>query len=136
MSITGTMKKAAAQAGNANVPAAFMFGTVTSAVPLTIRVDSRFDITGDAIVLTRELRAGAYATHTHTVEPHGHAVPQHDTQPSGDGPHTHGVAPLQTGQTGLVTAPGTETYSGLAAGDKVVLLRNQGGQNFLVMGRV
>ncbi len=34
------------------------------------------------------------------------------------------------------TGPTSEYYYGLAVGDKVVLLRNQGGQSFLVLGRV
>ena len=59
------MKQVAGQTQNANVPAAFMFGTVTKKSPLTIRVDNRFDISGDAIVLMKEFKAGAYPTHTH-----------------------------------------------------------------------
>ena len=34
------------------------------------------------------------------------------------------------------TGPTSEYYYGLSVGDKVVLLRNQGGQSFLVLGRV
>jgi hypothetical protein len=58
MALLDTMKKVAEQSQNVNVPAAFMFGSVTEVSPLTIRVDNRFDITGDAIVLTKEFKAG------------------------------------------------------------------------------
>ena len=75
MSLLDTMKQVAGQTQNANVPAAFMFGTVTKKSPLTIRVDNRFDISGDAIVLMKEFKAGAYPTHTHTIAPHDHVVP-------------------------------------------------------------
>ena len=34
------------------------------------------------------------------------------------------------------TDKASEYYYGLAVGDKVILLRNQGGQAFLVLGRV
>lgn len=134
MSLLETMKQVAEQTGNVNVPAAFMFGTVTAVSPLTIRVDNRFDISGDAIVLMKEFKAGSYSTHTHTIDPHGHVVPSHSTQPAGEGPHSHSVNALNTQTTGLTTNP--EVYSGLAVGDSVVLLRNQGGQSFLVLGRV
>ena len=117
MALIDTMKKVAEQSQSVNVPAAFMFGSVTATAPLTIRVDNRFDISGDAIVLTKEFKAGPYATHTHTINP-----------------HSHSVAPIMTQTTGLTTNP--ETYFGLAVGDKVVLLQNQGGQAFLVLGRV
>ena len=134
MSLLDTMKQVAGQTQNANVPAAFMFGTVTKTSPLTIRVDNRFDISGDAIVLMKEFKAGAYPTHTHTIAPHDHVVPSHSTQAAGEGPHSHGVSAFNTQKTGLTTNP--EVYFGLAEGDRVVLLRNQGGQSFLVLGRV
>ena len=136
MSLLDTMKKIAAETNDVQVPAAFLFGTVTASDPLTIRVDGRFDLSGDAIVLPKEFRGGLSPTHTHTVDPHGHTVARHGTEPTGEGPHVHGVSPLFTETTGLVTAEQTETYRGLAVGDKVVLLRNQGGQSFLVLGRV
>lgn len=132
MGLLETMKQVAQQTNDVNVPAAFMFGTVTSASPLSIRVDNRFDISGDAIVVTKELKAGAYLTHKHTVNPHGHTVPTHSTETADA--HTHSVQPFQSENTGLETAQ--EIYFGLAVGDKVVLFRNQGGQSFLVMGRV
>lgn len=134
MGLLDTMKRISEQTGAVNVPAAFLFGTVEVVAPLTIRVDNRFDISGDAIVLTKEFKAGGYATHTHTIDPHAHTVPTHTTESAGDGPHAHSVKPVTTQTTGLTT--NTETYFGLAVGDKLVLFRNQGGQSFLVMGRV
>ena len=66
MALLETMKKVAEQSQNANVPAAFLFGNVTATSPLTIRVDNRFDITGEAIVVMKEFRAGYYPTHRHS----------------------------------------------------------------------
>lgn len=134
MSILDTMKQVAGQTQNANVPAAFLFGTVTEISPLTIRVDNRFDISGEAIVLMKEFRGGYCPTHTHTIDPHTHAIPLHSTQPAGEVQHNHNVAALDTQATGLTTNP--ETCFGLTVCDRVVLLRNYGGQSFLVMGRV
>ena len=44
MGLLDTMKKVAEQTGQAGVPTAFLFGTVTSTSPLVIRVDNRFNI--------------------------------------------------------------------------------------------
>lgn len=118
MGLLDTMKKVAEQTGQAGVPTAFLFGTVTSTSPLMIRVDNRFNIGEKQIVLMKQFRAGEYQTHKHTV-------PQHSTETASN--HSHDVQALQTTQ---------EVYNGLAVGDKVVLLRNQGGQEFLVLGRV
>lgn len=134
MGLVDTMKKVAQQTENANVPAAWFFGEVTAVSPVTIRVDNRFDISGEAVVLMKEFKAGYYPTHTHTINPHDHVVPAHSTQAAGEGPHSHEVSAFNTQTKGLTTNP--ETYSGLAVGDKVVLLRNHGGQSFLVLGRV
>ena len=76
------IKKAAQGAENASVPCTFMFGTVVSPEPLSVRVDSRFIIGGNALVLMK----------------------QHS--------------------------------SGFSAGDKLVLLRERGGQRYLVLGVV
>lgn len=118
MALSDKIKQIAQATGGVNVPASFMFGTVTAAFPLTIRVDNRFDISGDDIVVTQEFRAGGVQNHTHII-------PSHQTRTAEE--HTHNVSqfPSLAGSTG-----------GLAAGDKVVLLRNTGGQQFLVLGRM
>jgi len=134
MGILDTMKQIAQQTNDVNVPAAFMFGTVTSTSPLTIRVDNRFDITGDAIVLMKEFKAGYYPTHYHTgVKDSPHT--QSTSGGSGEAAfaeHTH----ILKNNYQTNTDESSEYYYGLAVGDKLVLFRNQGGQSFLVMGRV
>lgn len=134
MGITETMKKIAEQSQNANAPAAFLFGEVTAASPLTIRVDNRFDITGGAIVLMKEFKAGYYPTHRHTGFA-GSPTTQARSGGAGDASfasHDHTLkGDYQTNNDAK-----SEYYYGLAVGDKVVLLRNHGGQSFLVLGRV
>ncbi len=146
------MKRLAAQTGEAAMPARLMFGAVTGTQPLRILVDSRFEISGEAVVLMRQFRAGKYATHTHAVPAHsalaagehGHGVPAQETgEAAGEvARHSHGVPEHATTAAGghIHGIPeGTttvEAYAGLAVGDKVVLLRNHGGQQFLVLGRL
>ncbi len=125
MALLDTMKKVARQSQNASVPAAFLFGTVTAEAPLTIRVDNRFDITGEAIVLMKEFKKGYYPTHQHT----GFKLPAQTEDASG---HAHDLKDDYKTNDGEES----ESYYGLKTGEKVVLLRNAGGQSFLVLGRV
>lgn len=66
MGLLDTMKKVAENTNAAGAPTAWFFGKVTKTSPLTIRVDNRFDISGEAIVVPKELQAGYYPTHYHT----------------------------------------------------------------------
>lgn len=125
MGLLETMKQVAQATNDAGMPTAFLFGSVTKTSPLTIRVDNRFDITGDAIVVMKEFQAGVKGSPS-TEEKSGG---------SGDASfaaHSHTLkSNYQTN-----TDAKSEYYYGLAVGDKVVLLRNAGGQAFLVLGRV
>ena len=125
------VKLAAGAQRSASKPAAWMFGEVLAVSPLRILVDDRFEVGADQVVLMREFVAGQYATHTHGINPHTHTVQE----------HTHTVSQQTTGGTALTSDPtplqtATEVYTGLLVGDKVVLLQNEGGQKFLVLGRV
>lgn len=134
MGLLDTMKRVAEQSQNVNVPAAFLFGQVTSTSPLTIRVDNRFDISGEAIVVMKEFKAGYYPTHRHS----GFAnSPTTQTRSGGSGDASFASHDHVLKNDYLTNTDETsEYYYGLAVGDKVVLLRNHGGQSFLVLGRV
>lgn len=134
MGLLETVKRVAEQSQNVNVPAAFLFGQVTATSPLKIRVDNRFDISGDAIVVMKEFQAGHYPTHRHTGFA-GSPTTQSRSGGAGDASfasHDHVLKDDYQTNSG----PTSEYYYGLAVGDKVVLLRNHGGQSFLVLGRV
>ena len=97
-------------------------------------MDNRFDISGEVIVVPKELQAGYYPTHYHTGMKGG---PSTEEKGGGSGEaafasHSHVLK--NNYQTN--TDKTSEYYYGLAVGDKVILLRNQGGQAFLVLGRV
>lgn len=117
--LTQAVREAAMTAVEATKPADFFFGVVTATSPVSVLVDNRFTISGNMLVIPREYRAGVYVTHTHTIDPHKHTIPTGES-----------------GETELTTNAATETYSGLAVGDEVVLLRKAGGQRFLILGRL
>lgn len=134
MALLETMKKVAQQSQNATVPAAFLFGNVTSTSPLTIRVDNRFDITGEAIVVMKQFRTGYYPTHQHSGFK---GAPTTEPKDGGAGDASFASHEHTLKNNYLTNTDGTsEYYYGLSVGDKVVLFRNQGGQSFLVLGRV
>ena len=116
MGLLETMKQVAQATNDAGMPTAFLFGSVTKTSPLTIRVDNRFDTQFASGVKgspsTEEKSGGSgdasFAAHSHTLK----------------------------GNYQTNTDAKSEYYYGLAVGDKVVLLRNAGGQAFLVLGRV
>ena len=61
MGLLETMKQVAQATSDAGMPTAFLFGSVTKSSPLTIRVDYRFDIFGDAFVVMMDLQAVFFA---------------------------------------------------------------------------
>ncbi len=94
-------------ADNAATPCTFMFGTVISEKPLQVQVDNRFIISGAGVVLMKRQTAGEFSTHTHRVKISG---------------------------TEYTTEEEHENYAGLKTGDKLALLRERGGQRYLVLG--
>lgn len=134
MGLLDTMKKVAENTNAAGAPTAWFFGKVTKTSPLTIRVDNRFDISGEAIVVPKELQAGYYPTHYHTGMKGGPS-----TEEKGGGSGRSGLRfpfPRPEEQLPNQHRQNVGILLRTAVGDKVILLRNQGGQAFLVLGRV
>lgn len=134
MSLLDTVKKVAVQSTEAAIPAAILYGTVKSGNPLIVRVDDRFDITGEALIVPKELQAGYSTTHRHSGFMSG-AETQSASGGSGEtafAPHSHGLKEDYWTNSGAES----EYYYGLKQGEKVILLRNAGGQQYLILGRV
>ena len=103
------IRKAALSAVEAAGPVAVAFGTVTSAEPLEVNVDQRFTLDADFLVVPESLtRLEIDLKHHHTY---------------GDG---------ITGDA--LTVP-VVVRPGLQAGDRVVLLRLQGGERYLILDK-
>lgn len=82
----------------------------------------------------KEFKAGFYPTHYHTGVKNSPST-EEKSGGSGDASfaaHSHTLKNNYQTNTDATS----EYYYGLAVGDKVVLLRNMGGQSFLVLGRV
>jgi Protein of unknown function (DUF2577) len=93
-------------------PAAVVFGTVVSASPLRIQIEQKLTLETAHLVLTNNVK-------DHEV----HMTVDHQTE-NAEG-HQHGYK----GKKKFII------HNNLLAGEKVVLLRMQGGQKFIVLDR-
>ncbi|MDF2934969.1 MAG: hypothetical protein K0Q90_342 [Paenibacillaceae bacterium] len=100
------IRQAALTGMEAGKPAAVMFGEVVSGNPLQVNVDQRFTLDADFLILPESLARLEL-----------------------DLSHTHG-------SSGAALTDPVVIRPGLQAGDKVILLRVQGGQQFLILDKV
>lgn len=117
MGILEIVKRAGIGAVEADNPVAVLFGTVSKVDPLEIEIHSKLKLTKEFLVLTeRVTRYEVDLEHTHK--------------------YTDDSSPMNTEKslTDLLTK--TPIRTGLKLEDKVVLLRVQGGQKFVVLDKV
>lgn len=110
------MQQVSANANDAGYPATVMSGTVTSVSPLKIQVEQRFEISGGMVIVPEHLT-------NHEVKV---TVERSYTEDAGEPEHNHEYGGEMT----------IKVHSGLKSGDSVQLMRQQGGQKFVVIGRV
>lgn len=111
------IKKIGADGVFATDLAAVMYGTVTSVTPLEIRVEQKITLKKEQLTLT-------WAVVDHEVD----ITVNHYTESGAcgvGGPHTHQVLGRKT----------IIIHNNLRLGEKVVLMRKQGGQQFVVLDR-
>ena len=112
MGMVETLKQISKTTGEAGAPMQIMFGTVTSENPLAVLVENRLQISGEMLIVPKHLRAGYLDTHKHRITA-GDLVEEWTDEEEN-----------------------TEYYYGLKAGEAVILLRDAGGQRFLIVGRL
>ena len=121
------IKKAALDAVNASKPAEICFGKVTSASPLKILVDQKLTLGEGQLVLCREVTN--YVT-TVSIPPEYGWATQNRSGGSGDpsfASHNHDI---------VISKKKITVHNGLVVGDEVILLRQQGGQKYIVVDRI
>lgn len=145
-SLIKAMKKAAVEAVAAQKPMAMCLGEVISTNPLKISVDQKMTLTSAQLMLTNAVRDFSVdMTVDHTT---GSALGsvnlahQHSYSGTTQGDDTYSGT---TGSAGGASLEHTHTYKGrkkftahlgLKTGEKVILLRCDGGQKFIVLDRV
>lgn len=109
-----------------------VFGTVVSASPLKIQVEQKMTLESDSLFLTdavRDYYVDATVDHqTEAETEHTHVV--HDT-------YTGGGSSAPTSH--LHEYKGTKRFlihNGLKVGERVVMLRDKGGQDWIILNRI
>lgn len=127
-----TIKRTAVDAVNASKPVEVCFGKVTSASPLKILVEQKMTLGAAQLVLCRNVTE-------HIIEMTVDHYTENETE------HTHAVQDTYTGGGSSSPTKHLHAYrgrkkftvhNGLVAGDEVVLLRQQGGQKYIVVDRI
>ena len=96
-------------------PCTFLFGTVELAAPLKIRIDDKLVLDGSTLVIPRYL-----TDHEQEIEA------EFDTETAGSPAHEHPVK-LEKKKIKIKNA--------LQSGEKVIMVRQQGGQKYMVLDR-
>ena len=126
------IKRAALDAVNAGKPFALTYGTVTGASPLTILIDQKLELGPAQLLLTNAVREYSVdMTVDHWTEDeteHTHAVNDTYTNGGSSQPTTH--------RHGYKGRKKFTVHLGLKVGEKVLLVRCQGGQQYIVLDRV
>ena len=134
-----TIKQIALNAVDASKPSGIFFGTVLSASPLQIQLDQKLTLGAEFLILSslvQDFTVSMTVDHQTNIESeHTHQYYDSDTGQGASGSTTRTSDPT----THLHGYSGTKAFSvhlGLKAGEKVILMRIQGGQQFLVLDRV
>ncbi len=139
-SLLNLIKQASSSVIESEKPAAICFGTVISVSPLKIRVEQKLTLGENQLILTK-----AVTNHFVDIEVSHYTV----NDAFMDGKHRHEIYDTFTGGGDCDTGDLDTThkhaykgrkkimiYNGLLAGEKVLLLRVQGGQQYVVIDRV
>lgn len=108
-----------------------LFGEVTSVSPLKIRVDNRFEVDEQFLILSALVKEVTIPVPTSGTSMHAHTIPTHTTNSGGTDPHTHTIPEMTT----YSALPSITLWRGLIIGDKVRLLRVNNGQMFYIIER-
>ena len=121
-----TIKRAALDAVKASKPVEVCFGKVTSASPLKILVEQKLPLGEGQLILTRNV------TNFKTYITGGNIKNYYYTGSDTDG-GTASVVPSHVHAIGKVQIT---VHNGLVVGDEVILIRQQGGQKYIVVDRI
>lgn len=121
-----TIKRAALDAVKASKPAEICFGKVTSASPLKILVEQKLPLGEGQLILTRNV------TNFKTYITGGNVKNYYYTGSDTDG----GTAPVVPSHVHAIGKVQITVHNGLVVGDEVILIRQQGGQKYIVVDRI
>ncbi|WP_251205939.1 DUF2577 domain-containing protein [Acetatifactor aquisgranensis] len=121
-----TLKRAAVEAMEAKKPVNVYFGEVVSAAPLKINVEQKMELGEKQLILSRNVTNFKTSISAGNIKNYYYTG---STEDSGTAPvspsHVHAVGKIEV-----------TVHNGLVVGDEVILIRQQGGQKFIVLDRI
>lgn len=121
-----TLKRAAVEAMEAKKPVNVYFGEVVSAAPLKINVEQKMVLGEKQLILSRNVTNFKTSISAGNIKNYYYTG---STEDSGTAPvspsHVHAVGKIEV-----------TVHNGLVVGDEVILIRQQGGQKFIVLDRI
>ena len=121
-----TLKRAAVEAMEAKKPVNVYFGEVVSAAPLKINVEQKMMLGEKQLILSRNVTNFKTSISAGNIKNYYYTG---STEDSGTAPvspsHVHAVGKIEV-----------TVHNGLVVGDEVILIRQQGGQKFIVLDRI
>lgn len=124
------VKQAAVEAVRADAPMAICYGAVVSAAPLKIQVDQKKTLGEAQLILTDSVRD--YNVELSTIEGLGTGEGPHYTEDEGGG---SGYAEFAAHRHRYQGRKKWRVHNALKVGEQVILLRCDGGQEYVVLGR-
>ena len=160
-SLVEVIKKMAVGANDANAPTSVLFGTVTSVEPLEITVDQKFKLTKEFLKLTKNVKdytvdvtmnwntenTALDANHSHSTEVDSNISVSSDISPNDNnqkitndvtGEVSVSVEQKNINLTHKHSIKGTKSitvHNALKINDNVILIQQQGGNNFVVLDK-
>lgn len=122
MNLVEIIKQIAGEAVEASKPAAITYGEVVKTNPLEIRIEQKLTLSAEFFVLTK-------AVTDHYVD----MTVNHTTENRGGG---SGYAEFASHNHDYTGRKKFLVHSGLKVGEEVILLRVQGGQQYIVLDRL
>lgn len=160
-SLGEVIKKMAVGANDANAPTSVLFGTVTSVEPLEITVEQKLKLTKEFLVLTKNVKdytvdvtmdwntetTSLNANHSHSTEVNSNICVSSDKSPNDNnqkitnnvtGEVSVSVEQKNINLTHKHSIKGTKSimvHNALKINDNVILIQQQGGNNFVVLDK-
>lgn len=160
-SLGEVIKKMAVGANDANAPTSVLFGTVTSVEPLEITVEQKLKLTEEFLVLTKNVKdytvnvtmdwntetTSLNANHSHSTEVNSNISVSSDISPNDNnqkitnnvtGEVSVSVEQKNINLTHKHSIKGTKSimvHNALKINDNVILIQQQGGNNFVVLDK-
>lgn len=117
------IKRAAVEADEQAQPCDFLFGTVVSDSPLKIRVEQKLELGRAQLILTRNVSDHKIRIKGRNVQSYFFVGNSDETQ-SVVPPHVHALGEIEI-----------EIKNALKTGEQVILIKQRGGQKYLVLDR-